>query len=71
MARALGAVLIGTGLLVAIFAPRISRWERRMTAVRPWTRVTGWSGTTKGIVIWRLLGLVIITYGIVLIATDW
>ena len=39
-----------------------------MTEVRPWTRVTGWSGTRKGIVIWRLLGLVIVAYGIVLIA---
>jgi hypothetical protein len=52
-----GMVLIGIGILVARFAREISAWEKRMAQEHAWTRVTGWSGTRRGILIWRVLGL--------------
>lgn len=66
--QVVGAILIPIGILVSRFAREISDWEKRMARAHTWTRVTGWSGTRRGILIWRVLGLVISVYGIALLA---
>jgi anti-sigma-K factor RskA len=58
------ASLIAIGVIVIGFSPHISNWERRLSDKHPSTRVTGWSGTWKGILVWRLIGAVLAFVGL-------
>lgn len=66
--QVLGAALIVLGILVSRFSREISDWEKRLSKAHTWTRVTGWSGSQRGVIIWRVLGFVILAYGILLVA---
>lgn len=66
---AVGVVFVVAGIFFAGFAERISSFERRLAEKYPITRVTGWSGTRKGIMYWRVLGLVWATLGLVWVYT--
>lgn len=66
--QVLGAALIVLGILVSRFSREISDWEKRLSKTHTWTRVTGWSGSQRGVIIWRVLGFVILAYGILLVA---
>jgi hypothetical protein len=41
----------------------LSLFERRMVEKHPRTRVTGWSGTPKGTMSWRFVGLLLVLFG--------
>ncbi len=51
------------GIVVIVFAERLSMFERRMAEKHPSTRVTGWSGTRKGTMSWRVVGLLLVIAG--------
>jgi hypothetical protein len=53
------------GVVIIGFAERLSRLERRMVQRFPGTRVTGWSGTRKGTISWRGVGLLFVILGLV------
>ena len=48
------------GVAVFICAKRFSDFEKRLREAYPWTKVTGWSGTQKGVVAWRFVGVIVI-----------
>jgi hypothetical protein len=56
------------GLIVATFAPQISHWEKRMADRYPFTKVTGWSGTPRGIFVWRVIGALVIVRAVLELA---
>jgi hypothetical protein len=47
------------GLTVFIFAKNLSDFEKRLKDAHPSTKVTGWSGTEKGVLAWRCVGVLI------------
>jgi uncharacterized membrane protein len=59
----IGVLLILTGVVVVAAAEQLSMFERRMVEKHPKTRVTGWSGTRKGTLSWRIVGLLLIVVG--------
>jgi len=61
-----GTVLILAGCGVIACAVQLSAFERRLLERRPWTKVTGWSGTRKGVVIWRVIGGVLVMLGLLI-----
>jgi hypothetical protein len=65
-----GANLVVIGVVCFSCAGRISDWEKRLTRSHPKTRVTGWSGTPKGIFMWRLIGVLLAMIGIFVIVAH-
>ena len=59
----LGTVLIVVGCGVMACAAQISAFERRLLERHPWTKVTGWSGTRKGVLVWRIIGAAFVMLG--------
>jgi len=59
------AALIAIGISAFGLAPHISNWEKQLSDSCPWTRVTGWSGTQKGILAWRVIGAVLAILGLI------
>jgi hypothetical protein len=62
-----GANLLVAGIACFSCAPHISKWEKRSEQSHPRMRVTGWSGTPKGIFMWRLIGVLLAIMGIFVI----
>jgi hypothetical protein len=62
--------LLATGIVCFSFAPHNSEWEKRLSQSHPKTRVTGWSGTPKGIFMWRFIGVLLARIGIFLILAN-
>jgi hypothetical protein len=58
-----GACLLGLGIAFFALAPQVSDWEKEMTQRYPQTRVTGWSGTPKGVLAWRCVGIMCAVLG--------
>jgi hypothetical protein len=58
-----GILGVVAGVIVLVFAKRLSMFERRMVEKHPGTRVTGWSGTRKGTLAWRAVGIMLIVLG--------
>jgi hypothetical protein len=49
-----------TGVTVFILAKHLSDFEKRLKDAHPRTKVTGWSGTEKGVLAWRCVGVLIV-----------
>jgi hypothetical protein len=60
----IGALLVAAGTVVVVLSEKLSAWEKRLKEAQPWTRVTGWSGTRKGVIAWRFAGALLILLGI-------
>lgn len=60
----IGLAQVVLGVISIAFAERISMFERRLMDRFPWTRVTGWSGTRKGTMSWRVVGGLLIVLGL-------
>jgi hypothetical protein len=63
-------LLIGTALLIAsaialTSADKLTALEKRLELAHPWTRVTGWSGTRKGVLAWRGVGILFLISGVI------
>ena len=56
------AFLVG-GSIVLTFAERLSAFEKRLLDAHPWTKVTGWAGTRKGVLAWRCVGGMLLVVG--------
>lgn len=65
-----GTMLVIGGVVVFTAADKLSAFEKRLVDTRPWTRVTGWSGTRRGVLAWRVVGILILLCGAVWIATT-
>jgi uncharacterized membrane protein YdcZ (DUF606 family) len=61
----IGLIFVLAGVVVIRFAEKLSLFERRMVEKHPATRVTGWSGTRKGTISWRIVGLLLVVLGLV------
>jgi hypothetical protein len=59
----MGILLILCGVATMIFAVHLSNLERRMITGNPSMKVTGWSGTNKGVIAWRLVGILLVIVG--------
>jgi len=68
MISAIAAICVGIALV--LLAPRISLFERRLLDKHPSTKVTGWSGTRKGVYAWRVIGVVLVLAGIIWLNMD-
>jgi len=55
-----GVLFSAAGIAVFALAPRLSQWEREITQVLPWTKLTGWSGTPRGIFVWQVVGALLV-----------
>ena len=60
-----GTVLLVCGSVALTFAERLSAFEKRVLDAHPWTKVTGWAGTRKGILAWRCVGGMLLVVGAV------
>jgi hypothetical protein len=52
--------LATAGIAVFVCAERFSDFENRLKIAYPSTKVTGWSGTKKGVLAWRFIGILVI-----------
>jgi len=57
------------GIAVFVRAKHFSDFEKRLKDAYPKTKVTGWSGTQKGVVAWRCVGILIVLLSL-LMALD-
>jgi hypothetical protein len=48
---------------ITMFAKPLSDFEEHLRERRPGTKVTGWSGTQKGVWAWRFVGTLVILLG--------
>jgi len=62
--------LLATGIVCFFGSAHISEWEKRLSQSHPKTRVTGWSGTPKGIFMWRLIGVLLAMIGVFVILAN-
>ena len=62
--------LLATGIVCFFGSAQISEWEKRLSQSHPKTRVTGWSGTPKGIFMWRLIGVLLAMIGVFVILAN-
>ena len=60
-----GFVLLVGAVLVITSAEALSSFEKHLTAARPSTRVTGWSGSRKGTQAWRGVGILLAAGGVI------
>lgn len=51
------------GIAIILFARPLSNFEKHLRERQPWTKVTGWSGTQKGVWAWRFVGTLVILLG--------
>jgi hypothetical protein len=58
-----------SGVAILLCARHLSDFEKRLRERRPWTKVTGWSGTAKGVWCWRFVGVLVILLSL-LVAVD-
>jgi hypothetical protein len=66
-----GSAIILCGLIALTSAPHISALEKRLADSHPWTRVTGWYGTPKGVLAWHLVGVLLLTCGAMCLTNGW
>jgi hypothetical protein len=66
----ISAAFVAVGILICIFARQISNWEKRLAEAYSWTKVTGWSGTRKGILVWRCIGAMSALLGVALMISS-
>ena len=58
-----GTMLVIAGAIAFASADKLSAFEKRLLDTHPWTRVTGWAGTRKGVLAWRGVGVLILLCG--------
>ena len=61
----IGTVLVIGGGIALTSADKLSAFEKRLVNAHPWTRVTGWAGTRKGVLAWRGAGILLLLCGAV------
>jgi hypothetical protein len=54
------ALLAIAGVAIILCAKPLSDFEKRLKERKPCTKITGWSGTQRGVWSWRLVGLLVI-----------
>jgi hypothetical protein len=59
----IGTMLAIGGVIAFTLADKLSAFEKRLLDTHPWTRVTGWAGTRKGVLAWRGVGVLILLCG--------
>jgi hypothetical protein len=57
---AIALALAIVGVAIFLCAKHLSDFEKRLREGHPWTKVTGWSGTSKGVWSWRFVGVLVI-----------
>ena len=64
LGAAIGAILVVAGVAIVVLSEKLSALESRLRKARPWTKVTRWSGSHKGVIAWRFVGLLLILCGV-------
>lgn len=63
-------LLIVAGVFVLVSAEKLDAFEKRLIDVYPKLKVTGWTGTGKGVMAWRGVGVLLVLDGSVFLIVD-
>ena len=64
------SLLIVAGVFVLVSAAKLDAFEKRLIDKYPKLKVTGWTGTNKGVMAWRGVGVLIVLDGSVFLFVD-